>query len=100
MATKKNNDSFLIGCGIGILGLVTSYFALYVLRKLAINYTGNENAFAAPRIQLIAIVINILILRLFMVTFQHERTGKGILFATVILSLVYFYLFFRVYSHE
>ena len=49
----------------------------------------------APKTHLFAIFLNILIFRYFVVKTDKEQFGKGILLVTVILSLVYFFYFFK-----
>ena len=78
-----------------VLCLGVSYFLLYSVRVLIVNYNGNPYSFAEPRVQLICILINVILFRFAMVTFQKENTARGILFATVLLTIVYFFLFSR-----
>jgi hypothetical protein len=92
---KKLPDNFWFGMLTGLLCLGISYFLIYSLRLVVVNYNGNPYSFAEPRVQLIAILINVILFRFMMVTFQKEKTGRGILFTTVLLTFIYFFLYSR-----
>ena len=79
----------------GVLCLGVSYFLLYSLRLLMVKYNGNPYSFAEPRVQLVSVLINVILFRFMMVTFQKEKTGRGVLFITVILTFLYFFLYSR-----
>jgi hypothetical protein len=88
-------DNFLFGMLTAILCLSISYFLLYGIRAVVVSYYGNPFLFAEPKIQMIAVVINIVVFRFVLVTFKKEKTGRGILFATVVLIFIYFFLYSR-----
>src|SRR5438093_1249048 len=92
---KKIPDSFGFGLFLGVITLSLSYLFVRGFRILLVNHYGNQYLMAPPRVQLYSIVINIVIFRFIMVKYDRENTGKGILFSTVILALVYFFLYFR-----
>jgi hypothetical protein len=92
---RKLPDWFLFGILIAILCLGISYFLLYILRLAFVNYYGNPYVFAEPRIQLIAMLINVVLFRVVVVNFKKEKTGRGILFTTVILTFLYLVLYSR-----
>jgi len=99
MALKKPEDSFVFGLLAGLAGLFVSYFSLFAFRRFVVEYTGRLYFLAHPMLELLTITFNILLVRYFMITSDREKTGKGILFVTVIVSFIYFYLFFRVNHH-
>jgi hypothetical protein len=92
---QKLPDNFLFGIVTAILTLAISCFLLFSLRHILINHFGDISAFAEPKPQLIAVLINIVFFRFVMVTYKKEKTGRGILFATVILTFIYFFLYSR-----
>ena len=95
MWSKLPGDNFLLGVVTGITSLVISYFSLRAVRLTVAEYYGNPYIFPAPRIELICMLINILFFRVMIVNLEKEKTGRGILFITVILSITYFFLFYK-----
>ena len=92
---KKLPDSFAFGLLLGLVTLSIAYLLMRGIRMAIVNYYGNPYMFAAPKAQLFAIVLNLLVFRFTIVDLEKEKAGKGILFTTVILSLAYFFLFLR-----
>jgi cytochrome bd-type quinol oxidase subunit 2 len=92
---EKLPDSFLFGVLTAILGFAISCFLLFSVRHILMNHFGSAGVFAEPKLQLIAILINIVFFRLVLVNYKKEKTGRGILFTTVILALVYFFMHSR-----
>ena len=95
MSTKLNSDNFLLGVITGLISLFLIWFGLRSVRLSLIEHYGNPYFFPPPRIELITILINVIIFRIMIVNLKKEKTGRGILFITVILSLAFFYLFFK-----
>src|SRR4051812_17251005 len=90
---RKLPDRFSIGLLFGIITLSLAYLLVRTVRVLMVHYYGNEYLLAPPRVQLYAIAINVIVFRFVIVKFDKEQTGKGILFSTVILALIYFFLY-------
>jgi len=95
MWSKLPGDNFLLGLLTGVISLVISWFSLRAIRLSVAEYYGNPYLFPAPRVELICILINILFFRVMIVNLDKEKTGKGILFITVFLSITYFFLFYK-----
>ena len=95
MWSKLPGDNFILGLVTGITMLVISYFSLRAIRLLLVDYYGNPYFFPSPRVELICILINILLFRVMIVNLEKEKTGRGILFVTVILSITYLFLFYK-----
>src|SRR5262245_48603827 len=95
MWKKLPEDSFVLGLAVGMATLFTSYVLFRWLRLALVNHYGNPYFFPAPRIQLLAILLNVILFRYIMVKVRKEKTGKGILLSTVVLSFAYFYMFLR-----
>jgi hypothetical protein len=95
MWSKLPGDSFILGFVTGIISLIISYFSLRAIRLLFVEHYGNPYFFPAPRVELICMLINILFFRIMIVNLKKEKTGRGILFITVLLSVTFFYLFFK-----
>ena len=92
---QKLPDNFYFGIVTAILGVALSYFLLYGLRVVVVGQYGYSTALAEPKLQMIAIAVNIILFRLVMVNLKKERVGRGILFTTVVLTFIYFYLYSR-----
>jgi hypothetical protein len=92
---KKIPDTFFFGIVIAIACFILTYLLIYGIRILIVNYLSNPFAFEEPRIQLLCILINIILFRYVLVNLNRDRTGRGILFSTVLIALIYFFLFSR-----
>jgi len=95
MWSKLPGDNFLLGLITGTFTLIISWFSLRAIRISVAEYYGNPYMFPAPRIELICMLINILFFRVMIVNLGKEKTGKGILFITVVFSMTYFFLFYK-----
>ncbi len=88
-------DSFLIGIVTGLASIFLFYNLLSLGRTLLVNYYQNPYMLKSPAVQLITMLINIIIFRFLLIKFDREKTAKGILFVTVLLTFIYFYFFFK-----
>ena len=79
----------------GIVTIVVAYLLVKGLRTAIVSHYGNPYAFAAPRMQLVTILLNVLVFRAMIINLKKEETAKGVLFITVLLSMVWFILFLR-----
>jgi hypothetical protein len=95
MTWKTIPDSVVPGFFLGFISLVLFYVILAYARIFIVNYYGNPYLLMAPRIHLFSIFLNILLFRFFMIKKNKEKFGKGILLATVMASLVYFFYYFK-----
>ncbi len=95
MWNKLPQDNFFVGMIAGLVTLVLSFIALRAVRLAFVIYYDNPYFFPAPRVEFITIVITLIFFRLVIVNMKMDKTGRGMLFVTVILSLVYLFLFFK-----
>jgi hypothetical protein len=93
---RWNKDNFILGLITGLISLVVFYYLLTGLRMMIIKYTDDEGILRPPAIQLITMLMNVIIFRLVIINLDREKTAKGILFITVLITLGYFYIFFKV----
>ncbi len=91
---NKLPDNFFAGMLGGIITLVCSFFILRTARLALAAHFGNPYFFPQPRVELIVILINIIFFRVMIVNLKKEKTGRGILFITVLLAILFFFLFF------
>jgi len=96
---KKLPDSFLLGMVSGMVTLGLFYFVFTYFRSLLVDHYGNPYLLAAPRIQLFAIFLNILLFRFLVLTLDKEKLGRGLLMITILLSFIYFFYYFK-YHHS
>ena len=92
---SKIPDNFFFGLLAGIVMLCLSYAGLRAIRLALVDHYDNPYFFPSPRIELISILINIILFRIVIVNLNNEKTGRGILFITVLLSILFFFLFFK-----
>ncbi len=96
---KKLPDSLLLGIFSGLISLSLFYTVLAYVRIFVVNFYQDPYMFMAPKVHLFAIFLNVLIVRFLLVKTDKENLGKGILLATVIISFVYFFYYFK-YHHS
>ncbi len=97
---NKIRDNFWTGLVVGVVLLCINYFFFEYLRSILADHYGNPYLFPAPRIQLFAILVNILLFRLCLINFDKEKTAKGILFITVLSALGYLFYFYKFQHHS
>lgn len=95
MWNKLPEDNFLFGIIAGSASLMLTFFVLRSARVALADYYGNPYFFPSPRVELISILINILFFRVVIVNMKKDKTGRGILFTTVLISMIFFFLYFK-----
>jgi hypothetical protein len=93
---KSIKDSFVIGLITGLVSIVTVYYLVTAVRSLIVDYYGDPYMLRPPFVQLITMIINVIFFRVVMINYEKEKTGKGIFFITVMATLVYFFIFYRI----
>jgi hypothetical protein len=92
---RRIKDSFLLGVFAGLFLIPVFYYLVSLIRGLVVDYYGNPYLMHPPIVHLITLMLNVIIFRIVIINLDRERTGKGLLFITVIVTLVYFYIYFR-----
>ena len=87
MRSFFKRDNMWLGIGIGIVVPILIYFLLKVIAILS----GKEQFLQNETMQLVAIFVNLLPFRYYLVRVKADRTGRGILLITMLMALVYFY---------
>lgn len=89
-----NKDNFFWGA---LLGFVIPALAFLLIRFLA-STAGNDEFYIKPfgedSMQVYAIVANLIPFRIYMINKQLDRTGRGLIFATFVLVIAYFIVYF------
>jgi len=83
-------DNFSLGILIGLV-LPVMFYGLLRLVGLMVE-TGSVWArpFESDKMVMLALVINIFPIRLYFVSYKFEKTGKGVLLVTFLLTVSYF----------
>ena len=92
---KWTEDSFLSGLIAGVLLLLIFYTTVSQIRHFFADYYNDPYLFASPRPQLIAVALNMICFRFLMLRFNREKTGKGILFITVLATFAYIIFYYK-----
>lgn len=87
MRSFFKRDNIWLGMGIALVIPVIVYFLL----KLISILSGKEQLLQNETMQVIAIFINLLPFRYYLVRLKADRTGRGILLITMLLAFIYFY---------
>lgn len=90
-----NKDNFFWGA---LLGFTIPALAFILIRFLA-STAGNDEFMVKPfgedSMQVYSIVANLIPFRIYMINKELDRTGRGIIFATFVLVIAYFIVFFQ-----
>ena len=78
---------------IGILLPIAVFYLFEALNIYASReWLDKPVIFAKSTSQLIALFFNVLVFRVYMIRWEMDKTGRGILAATFIYALIFFYL--------
>jgi hypothetical protein len=92
MSNFLKKDAFLLGFGLGIVVPAIIYALLYALfQAMGIAVILNKKG----TIMLIAVFLNMFLLRYYLVKEKFDRTGRGVLLATFMLTIAYFWIYFN-----
>lgn len=89
---KKDNMAFGVLIGLVLPGLFLGLLSLIAL----IVETGTvwTRPFETDKMFLLALIINVIPIRIYFVTYKFDKTGRGVLLVTFLLMVIYF-LFIR-----
>lgn len=85
---KKDNMAF--GALIGLVLPAISYGILALIALFIETGTAWTRPFEPDRMMILALVINVIPLRLYFVTYKFEKTGRGVLLVSFLLMVAYF----------
>ncbi len=85
MIFKK--DNFFLGAFLGLCLPIILFFFGALLKK------ETQFSFDDDTIYVVSCLINLPIFRVFMINFNKEKTGRGILFSTFLLMFYYLYTY-------
>ncbi len=85
-------DSLWFGVAVGTAIPLIAYFIIYHLNDYALTYFNKVQILTITTMQLVAMCANIILFRLYMLKWDKEQSGKGMLLATFALAFVYIFL--------
>ncbi|MBK5284997.1 MAG: hypothetical protein JJE25_06310 [Bacteroidia bacterium] len=95
MSEEKNMlNTMFAGFIIGLLVFVVLFFLFEWTNKFIGTSTGKENLLRLPYSHLLALIVNLLLLRKWIRSDEKENTAKGILIASF-LYVLFFFLFIQ-----
>lgn len=88
-------DNFFWGA---LIGVALPAVAFIIIRSIA-SAAGNDDyqfikPFGEDRMQVYAIIANLIPFRIYMINMHYDKTGRGILFSTFFLVIAYFIAYF------
>lgn len=87
-------DTFLLGIILGLIVPVILYFIIFYVNGFFEDKSGRD-FLTQNTIMLISIVLNVFVLRYFLVNKYREKTGRGVLMATFAYSIFFFIVFMK-----
>jgi hypothetical protein len=83
-------DKFILGI---VIGVIAPWITLGILYSLNILFRDIilkvPNLIQLSTLELIAIVVNVIMMRQYMVKLKYDKTGRGLLFITFIYIIAY-----------
>ncbi len=90
MRSFFKRDSIWLGIGLALVLTTIFYFLIHLINSFFEGKQGSP--LTEGTIQLLAIAINLLPFRYYLVRIKADKTGRGILLVTFLFAIVYFYL--------
>ena len=89
-------DSLALGMILGIVLPAVLFGILYLLNSwLSESYTPGRQILSLSSMGLVAIFLNMFLMRMYLVRWKLDRTGRGILVVTFILAIIFIVLLFE-----
>lgn len=90
---RLRTDTFVMGLILGVLLPLLSYGIFYLIGISLDGLSGKEGVLKPQTIGLISIFTNLFSLRYFLLKLKFDRTGRGILFVTFLMTMTYFIIY-------
>lgn len=94
MGSYFKRDSYHLGGAIGLILPAVALVILAALFRFVEHIAGTPFAFEKKHLFLLSIMVNLFPLRIYLVRFKYDKTGRGIL-AITFLYVLAFFLFFH-----
>lgn len=85
-------DNWILGIALGILAPAITYGIITLILKLIGQPVENIRYLRESTVQLLAIASNLPIFRYYLVKLKYDKTGRGVLMVTFVLTIVFFIL--------
>ncbi|NLF43927.1 MAG: hypothetical protein GX587_14635 [Bacteroidales bacterium] len=85
-------DNWILGIALGILAPAITYGIITLILKLIGEPVANIRYLRESTVQLLAIASNLPIFRYYLVKLKYDKTGRGVLMVTFVLTIVFFIL--------
>ena len=86
-------DNWWLGLGLGIVLPIVLYGVVLLVMKQWGTISDGVYLLRQSTIQLLALFSNLISFRYYMVSLKYDKTGRGILLATIAYAAVYFYFY-------
>lgn len=83
-------DSIWLGVAVGLAAPLLSFLVLTGMNHLLVLTGAVHAAIPETILYLLSIFINLLPVRIYFVNFKYDKTGRGVLFVTFILMILFF----------
>lgn len=87
-------DNIYFGALIGLILPLLFYGLLAFIAMMVQTGSFWARPFESDRMMLLALIINVIPLRLYFVSYKFEKSGRGVLLVTFLL-MVFYFLFIR-----
>lgn len=91
MIGQFKKDNYILGSIIGLLLPMLSALIIYVV----LRFLGYADFTEYIKVYLLSIVINIFLIRYYMINLNFEKTARAILFVTFIYLIAFFVYYFK-----
>lgn len=85
-------DSFWFGAAMGIIIPSLAYGILYLVNNSITNNVSGKHYLTDFMLQILSLVINLLLMRYYLINLKADKTGRGILAVTFIIGITIFIL--------
>lgn len=83
-------DSFWLGIALGIILPGILYLILHFININVVNNVKGRPYLTEPTVQIISLVVNLLVMRYYLINLKADKTGRGILLVTFIVGITFF----------
>lgn len=84
------SDSFIVGLIIGIVLPLILYGILHFINVNFTNWKTHNKFLSESTTQILGIAVNALTLRYYLIKRKADKTGRGIMFVTFVLAILFF----------
>jgi len=90
---RLRTDTIWMGIILGLLFPLIAFGIFYAIGLGLDSASGKENVLKPQTLGLISIFANLFTLRYYLIKLKYDRTGRGILLMTFLMTLIYFGFF-------